>query len=151
MRTYSPKLNDIQRQWRVIDAEGAVLGRLATEAARLLRGKHKAIFAPHMDTGDHVIIINADKIVMTSNKAERTFAHRHSGYPGGLTTTSYAQLLEDRPDELVHNAIKGMLPKNRLGRQMIGKLKVYTGPTHPHHAQNPQAHALPNAKRSDQA
>lgn len=148
MRTYSPKLGEVQRGWWVIDAEDLVLGRLATETARLLRGKHKTIFAPHMDTGDHVVIVNADKVVMTSNKPDRTFSYRHSGYPGGLTKTSYRQMLDQKPEELVRQAIRGMLPKGPLGRQMLTKLKVYAGPTHPHHAQNPQPLELPQAKRA---
>jgi len=117
MSTYSPKASEITRSWYVIDAEGMVLGRLATEAARLLRGKHRPYYAQHLDTGDHVVVINADKIVMTSNKADQKFAYRHSGYPGGLRSTSYADLLEDNPVELVTRAIRGMVPKNRLGRQ----------------------------------
>lgn len=148
VRTYSPKMSEIQRDWWVIDAEGLVLGRLATEAARILRGKHKTIFAPHLDTGDHIVIINADKIVMTSNKAERTFSYRHSGYPGGLTKTSFSQLLDEKPEELVRSSIKGMLPKGPLGRQMLTKLKVYSGPTHQHHAQSPKPLELPQAKRA---
>ena len=137
MRTYSPKASEINRSWYVIDAEGMVLGRLATEAARLLRGKHRPYFAQHMDTGDHVVVINADKIVMTSNKADQKFAYRHSGYPGGLKATSYADLLQNNPVELVTRAIRGMVPKNRLGRQQMTKLKVYAGASHPHEAQNP--------------
>jgi large subunit ribosomal protein L13 len=148
VRTFSPKPADIQRKWWVIDAQDLVLGRLSTEAARVLRGKHKTIFAPHVDTGDHVIVINCDKVQLTSNKAERTFAYRHSGYPGGLTQTSFQQLLDEKPEELVRKAIKGMLPKGALGRQMLTKLKVYSGPTHPHHAQNPEALDLPQAKRA---
>jgi len=148
VRTYSPKKAEIQREWFVVDAEDLVLGRLATETARILRGKHKTTFAPHMDTGDHVIIINAAKVFMSSDKADRTFAHRHSGYPGGLTSTSYRQLLEETPDELIKKSIRGMLPKGPLGRQMITKLKVYPGPTHPHHAQEPKQLDLPQAKRA---
>lgn len=148
MRTFSPKLKEVQRGWWVVDAEDLVLGRLSTEVARILRGKHKPIFAPHMDTGDHVIIVNADKVVMTSNKPDRTFAYRHSGYPGGLTKTSFRQLLDERPEELLRKSIKGMLPKGPLGRQMLTKLKVYAGPTHPHHAQSPQPLELPQAKRA---
>ena len=131
----------------VVEAD-LVLGRLSTEAARLLRGKHKTIFAPHLDTGDHVIVINASKVILTSGKAERTFAYRHSGYPGGLTQTSFRQLLDEKPEELVRKSIKGMLPKGALGRQMLSKLKVYAGPTHPHHAQSPQPLELPQAKRA---
>jgi large subunit ribosomal protein L13 len=149
MRTFSPKPADINRSWYVIDAEGMVLGRLATEAARLLRGKHRPYYAPHVDTGDHVVVINAAKIVMTSNKADQKFAYRHSGYPGGLKATSYTELLEKNPVELVTRAIRGMVPKNRLGRQQMTKLKVYAGPAHPHEAQNPQPHDVPGARRQD--
>jgi len=149
MRTYSPKPAEINRAWYVIDADGMVLGRLATEAARLLRGKHRPYFAPHVDTGDHVVIINADKVVMTSNKADQKLAYRHSGYPGGLKSTSYAELLEGNPVELVTRSIRGMIPKNRLGRQQLTKLKVYAGPAHPHEAQNPQSHDVPGARRGD--
>ena len=138
MPTYSPKASEIQRAWYVVDAEGLVLGRLATEVARILRGKHKPIFAPHIDTGDHVIIVNADKVVLTSGKAEKKMVYRHSGYPGGLKSQTYADLLDRKPDEAVRRTIRGMLPKNRLGRQMLKKLKVYAGPTHPHAAQQPQ-------------
>jgi large subunit ribosomal protein L13 len=147
VRTFSPKPADIQRTWWIVDAEDMVLGRLSTEVARVLRGKHKPIFAPHVDTGDHVVIVNAAKVVMTSNKADRTFSYRHSGYPGGLTETSYRQQLEETPEELVRSAIRGMLPKNTLGRQMLTKLKVHAGPTHSHQAQNPQPLELPQAKR----
>ena len=138
MRTYTPTPKDITRAWHVVDAEGLVLGRVATEVARILRGKHKPIFAPHMDTGDHVIIVNCDKIVLTSNKAEKKVAYRHSGYPGGLRSTTYTDLLAKKPQEAVRKAVKGMLPKNRLGAQMITKLKVYAGPDHPHSAQGPK-------------
>lgn len=151
MRTYSPKPSEITRSWHLIDAEGMVLGRLATEAARLLRGKHRAYFAQHLDTGDHVVIINADKIVMTSNKAEQKFAYRHSGYPGGLKSTSYANLLSEDPVELVTRAIRGMVPKNRLGRQQMTKLKVYAGTDHPHAAQNPQPYDVPGARREQRS
>jgi large subunit ribosomal protein L13 len=136
--TYSPKISEIERAWYVVDAEGMVLGRLATEVASILRGKRKPIFAPHIDTGDHVIVVNADKVVLTSDKAERKPVYRHSGYPGGLKTETYAQLLARKPEEAVRRTIRGMLPKNRLGRQMLTKLKVYAGPHHPHGAQKPQ-------------
>ena len=138
MRTFTPTPKDITRAWHVVDAEGLVLGRLATEVARVLRGKHKPIFAPHVDTGDHVIVVNADKVVLTAGKAEKKVAYRHSGYPGGLKSTSYTRLLETKPEQAVRKAVKGMLPKNRLGAQMLTKLKVYAGPTHPHSAQGPQ-------------
>lgn len=138
MRTYSPKPQDIERRWYVIDAAGAVLGRLASEVAAILRGKHKPIFAPHMDTGDHVIVVNARSVRLTGDKEAKKFAYRHSGYPGGLTAIQYAKLLSERPEVAVEKAIKGMLPKNRLGRQMAKKLQVYAGPEHPHGAQQPQ-------------
>ncbi|MDX6200500.1 MAG: large subunit ribosomal protein [Actinomycetota bacterium] len=137
MRTYTPKPGDITRQWHVIDATDVVLGRLASQAAVLLRGKHKVYYAPHMDTGDFVVIINAAKVAMTGNKAAQSMVHRHSGYPGGLTSTSYAEVLATRPERIIEKAIKGMLPHNTLGRQMLSKLKVYAGPTHPHQAQAP--------------
>jgi large subunit ribosomal protein L13 len=146
LRTFSPTPKDINRVWHVVDAEGLVLGRLSTEVARILRGKHKPIFAPHMDTGDHVIVINANKIVLTANKAEKKLAYRHSGYPGGLTATKYSELLATKPEEAVRKAIKGMIPHNRLGRQMLTKLKVYAGPTHPHAAQEPKVLDLSAAK-----
>ena len=146
MRTYTPKANEIERTWYVVDAEGMVLGRLATEVARILRGKHKPTYTPHMDTGDHVIVINADKVVLTSNKGDKLFVHRHSGYPGGLRTRSYGDLLSKNPEDAVRRAVRGMIPKNRLGRQMITKLKVYAGPVHPHTAQQPQTLELAHAK-----
>ena len=138
MRTYNPKPGDVERRWHVIDASDVVLGRLATQTAVLLRGKHKPTFAPHVDTGDFVVIVNAANVVMTSDKAERTFAYRHSGYPGGLRATPYSQLLERHPEKAVEKAVKGMLPHTSLGRNMIKKLKVYAGPDHPHQAQAPQ-------------
>ena len=137
MRTYTPKPGDIQRQWFVIDATDVVLGRLATQAATLLRGKHKAMYAAHVDTGDFVIIVNADKVALSGNKREQKMAYSHSGYPGGLRAVAYKDLLETRPDKAVEKAIKGMLPHNTLGRQMLSKLQVYAGPTHPHQAQQP--------------
>ena len=138
MPTYSPKPGDITHAWHVIDANDVVLGRLATHAATLLRGKHKPTYAPHMDSGDFVVVINAEKIAVTGNKREGKFLYRHSGYPGGLRSRSVGQMIETHPDRLVEKAIKGMLPKNRLGRAMGKKLKVYAGPSHPHTAQNPQ-------------
>ena len=137
MRTFSPKDSDITRQWHVIDASGVVLGRLASQAAVLLRGKHKPIFAPHVDTGDFVIIINADKIELSGNKLEQKRAYRHSGYPGGLRSVSYAELMDKHPERAVEKAVRGMLPKNSLGRKTLRKLKVYAGPDHPHKAQQP--------------
>jgi large subunit ribosomal protein L13 len=146
--TYSPKASEIQRAWYVVDADGLVLGRMATEVARVLRGKHKPGFAPHLDTGDHVVIVNADKVVLTAGKAERKTVYRHSGYPGGLKAETFAHLLERRPEEAVRRTIRGMLPKNRLGRQMLTKLKVYASPTHPHAAQQPQPLDVAHARRS---
>ena len=137
MRTYTPKPGDIQRQWHVIDATDVVLGRLATQAATLLRGKHKPIYAAHVDTGDFVIVINADKVALSGNKREQKVAYSHSGYPGGLRAVSYQDLLDKQPEKAVEKAVKGMLPHNSLGRQMLTKLKVYSGPTHPHQAQQP--------------
>ena len=137
MRTYSPKGNDITRQWHVIDASDVVLGRLASQVAVLLRGKHKPIFAPHVDTGDFVIVINADKVALSGNKLEQKRAYRHSGYPGGMRSRSYGELMEKHPERVVEKAIRGMLPKNSLGRQTLRKLKVYAGPNHPHQAQQP--------------
>jgi large subunit ribosomal protein L13 len=137
VRTYSPKPGDVQRQWHVIDATDVVLGRLASQAATLLRGKHKPMYAPHVDTGDFVVIVNADKVHLSGNKREQKRAYRHSGYPGGLRSVTYADLLERNPHKAVEKAVKGMLPKNSLGRQMLSKLKVYAGPEHPHQAQQP--------------
>lgn len=138
MKTYTPKASEIQRDWFVVDADGMTLGRMATEVARILRGKHKPTFAPHMDMGDHVIVVNADKVVLTSNKADRKMVHRHSGYPGGLHSETYAAYMDRRPAEAVRRSIVGMLPKNRLGRQQARKLKIYAGATHPHAAQKPK-------------
>ena len=137
MRTYTPKPADVERQWHVIDATDVVLGRLASQVAILLRGKHKPIYAPHVDTGDYVIIINADKVSLSGKKLEQKKAYRHSGYPGGLRSVLYKDLLAKHPERAVEKAIKGMLPKNRLGRAMFGKVKVYAGPDHPHAAQQP--------------
>lgn len=138
MKTYTPKASEIQRDWYVVDAEGMILGRLATEVARVLRGKHKPTFSPHIDTGDHVIVINADKIAMSgSSKADDKRVWRHSGYPGGIKSQSYAELLDRKPAEAVRGTIRGMLPKGPLGRQQVKKLKVYAGPEHPHTAQSP--------------
>ena len=138
MRTYTPKGGEITRQWHVIDATDVVLGRLASQAATLLRGKHKTTFAPHVDTGDFVIIINAEKVALTGSKLQKKRAYRHSGYPGGLKSTSYAELLEKNPTRAVEKAVKGMLPKNKLAAQQLSKLKVYAGAEHPHQAQQPK-------------
>jgi large subunit ribosomal protein L13 len=148
VRTFSPKVTEIQRTWYVVDADGLVLGRLASSVAAILRGKRRPYFAPHVDTGDHVIVVNADKVVMTAGKAEQKVAYRHSGYPGGLRATSYAELLADQPAELVRRAVRGMLPKNTLGRQQLSKLQVYAGPDHPHAAQKPEPLELPEARRA---
>ncbi|NNN20428.1 MAG: 50S ribosomal protein L13 [Acidimicrobiales bacterium] len=147
MRTYSPKASEITRSWHVIDAEGMVLGRLASEVAILLMGKHKASYAPHMDMGDHVIIVNASKVVMTARKADSVFAYRYSGYPGGLKSESYASLLKNKPEDLVKRTVKGMLPKNSLGKTMIKKLHVHEGATHNHQAQKPQEHLISTSRR----
>lgn len=136
-RTYSPKASDVQHDWIVIDATDVVLGRLASHAAAILRGKHKPTFAPHMDMGDYVIVVNAEKVALTGQKLTQKMAYRHSGYPGGLKAQSYAELLERHPVRAVEKAIRGMLPKNSLGRAQIKKLKVYTGAEHPHAAQQP--------------
>jgi large subunit ribosomal protein L13 len=146
VRTFSPTRDDIRRAWYVVDADGLVLGRLATEVARVLRGKHKPTFAPHLDMGDHVIVVNAAKVVLTSDKAERKIAYRHSGYPGGLKAVRYTDLLARRPEEVVRKAVRGMLPKNRLSGDVLRKLKVYAGPAHPHAAQRPVALDLPSAR-----
>ena len=139
MRTYSPKPGDVTHEWHVIDATDVVLGRLAVQTATLLRGKHKTMYAPHVDTGDFVIIVNADKVALSGNKRETKLAYRHSGYPGGLTATAFGDLLDKDPRKAIEKAVWGMLPKNRLGRQMLKKLKVYGGPDHPHAAQKPQS------------
>lgn len=142
MRTYSPKASELSHEWLVIDATDVVLGRLASHAAALLRGKHKTTFAPHMDMGDHVIIVNADKVALTGSKLTQKMAYRHSGYPGGLSATSYADLMEKNPVRAVEKAIRGMLPKNTLGREQMSKLKVYTGSEHPHQAQQPKPYSI---------
>ncbi|MCW2810500.1 MAG: rplM [Friedmanniella sp.] len=142
MSTYSPKPGDVTRTWHVIDANDVVLGRLAVTAATLLRGKHKPTFAPHVDGGDFVVVVNASKISLSGNKRTDKFAHRHSGRPGGLKSVPYGELLDNDPRKAVELAVWGMLPKNRLSRQVIKKLKVYAGPEHPHTAQQPQAYEI---------
>jgi large subunit ribosomal protein L13 len=142
VRTYSPKPGDVTHAWHVIDATDVVLGRLASQTAQLLRGKHKAIYAPHVDTGDFVVIINADKVAVTGNKRDGKFLYRHSGQPGGLRKQSVGELLDTRADKLVERAIIGMLPHNSLGRSMARKLKVYVGPEHPHTAQQPAVYDI---------
>ncbi len=149
MKTYAPKASEIERDWFVVDADGMTLGRMATEVARILRGKHKPTFAPHMDMGDHVIIINADKVVLTSNKGDTKMVYSHSGYPGGLKARTYNQVLASRPNDAIRKTVAGMLPKNRLGRQQITKLKVYAGAQHPHEAQKPQPLEIPGARRAE--
>ena len=148
MRTFQPKPDDIQRAWHVIDAEGAVLGRLATEVATLLRGKHKPIWAPHVDTGDHVVVVNASKLAFNPRKLEDKTYYRHSGYPGGLSEESLEHLLARDPERVVRLAVKGMVPKGPLGRSMLTKLRVYAGPTHPHAAQQPAPLILAQARRA---
>ena len=146
MSTYTPKANEIERKWHVVDADGLVLGRLATEVASILRGKHKPIFTPHLATGDHVVVINADKVVLTGAKNEDKKVYDHSGFPGGLTTRNYGDMLVEKPEEAVRRTIQGMLPKNRLGRQMLKKLKVYKGSKHPHEAQRPEELIIEHAR-----
>jgi large subunit ribosomal protein L13 len=141
-RTFTPKAGEIQREWLVIDATDVVLGRLASHAAALLRGKHKPTFANHLDTGDFVVIVNADKVALTGQKLHKKLAYRHSGYPGGLKSVSYEELLEKNPVRAVEKAVRGMLPKNTLGRQQLTKLKVYAGAEHPHAAQQPKTYTF---------
>jgi large subunit ribosomal protein L13 len=141
-RTFSPTPADVKPEWLIIDANDIVLGRLASHVAALLRGKHKPTFAPHMDMGDFVIVINAEKVALTGSKLQTKLAYRHSGYPGGLTATTYSEMLEKHPTRAVEKAIRGMLPKNSLGRAQIAKLKVYAGPEHPHAAQKPTVYTL---------
>ena len=147
MKTFTPKKEEIKRDWFVVDAEGLTLGRMATEVARVLRGKHKPTFAPHMDMGDHVIIVNAGKVVLSSGKADRKMVHTHSGYPGGIKSITYSDSMNRKPADTVRKSITGMLPKNRLGRQMATKLKIYAGPEHPHAPQAPKVMEIPGAKR----
>ena len=146
MSTYSPKKSEIERNWHLVDADGLILGRMASEIAKLLRGKHKPTYSPHIDVGDHVVIINADKVVLSSGKAEKKILYRHSGFPGGIKSLSYADFLEQNPTDAVRQTIRGMLPKNRLGRQQLKKLQVYAGAEHPHSAQKPQPMDLADAK-----
>ena len=140
MKTFSPRPRDIERKWYVVDADGVVLGRLATHVATILRGKHKPIFAPHADTGDHVIVVNARGVRVTGNKEQDKMYYRHSGYPGGFKAIPYSRMMNSHPDRILRFADKGMLPKTRLGRQQIVKLKIYAGPTHPHAAQQPKVY-----------
>jgi large subunit ribosomal protein L13 len=138
MRSYMARPLEVERRWYLVDAEGQTLGRLATEIARVLRGKNKPQYTPHVDTGDFVVVVNAEKVVVTGKKAEQKVYRRHSGYPGGLKETSFEQMMERRPTEILRKAVKGMMPKTRLARQQLRKLKIYAGPEHPHAAQNPQ-------------
>ena len=139
MKTYSATPKEIERKWFVVDAQGRVLGRLASFVAARLRGKHKPIYTPHVDTGDHIVVVNAAKVALTGNKWDDKMYHHHSGYPGGLKSRSAKDLLEKRPADLVMHAVRGMLPKNRLGRKMLKKLKIYAGSDHPHEAQQPES------------
>ncbi len=142
MRTYIPKKDEIEREWLVVDASNQVLGRLATEIARLLRGKHKPTFTPHMDTGDFVVVVNAERVVLTGRKLDEKKYYRHSGRPGSLKTETAREALEKHPERIIRAAVWGMLPKNRLGRRLLKKLKVYAGPDHPHTAQQPKTYTL---------
>ncbi len=146
MSTYTPKAGEIERAWHVVDADGLVLGRLASEVASVLRGKHKPTFTPHVDTGDHVVIVNAGKVVLTGAKESDKNVYDHSGYPGGLKSRTYGQFLADKPEEALRRTVRGMLPRNRLGRQMLKKLKVYRGAEHPHGAQQPQPLAFEHTR-----
>ena len=138
MKTFSAKPEEVKRDWYVIDAEGKTLGRLATEVARRLRGKHKAEYTPHVDTGDYIIVVNAEKVTVTGNKTSDKMYYRHSGYPGGIREINFEKLQDQKPEMIIEKAVKGMLPRNPLGRAMFSKLKVYAGETHPHAAQQPQ-------------
>ena len=142
MKSYMARPLEVERKWYVVDAEGQTLGRLATEIATVLRGKNKPQYTPHVDTGDFVVVVNAEKVVVTGRKAEQKVYRRHSGYPGGLKETSYERMMERRPTEILRRAVKGMMPKNRLARQQLRKLKIYAGPEHPHAAQNPQPYEV---------
>jgi len=143
-KTYSPKAGEVERNWYVVDAEGLTLGRLCTQVSRVLMGKHKPHYATHLDVGDFVIVVNADKVVLTGRKEEQKIYYRHSGRPGSLKQETAGHLRQRRPERLVEFAVKGMLPKSRMGRKQLRKLKVYAGPEHPHFAQQPQALALPS-------
>ena len=147
MKTYTVKAGEIKRKWYIIDAEDLVLGRLATEVATILKGKNKPIYSTHMDVGDNVIVVNAEKVKLTGNKLDNKMYYRHSGYPGGLKETPYSELMKNKSDFVVKKAVRGMLPHNRLGRQMLKKLHVYRGPSHPHQAQQPEQLELADARR----
>jgi large subunit ribosomal protein L13 len=141
-KSYTPRAGDIERRWFVVDADGKTLGRLASQIAHVLRGKHKPTYSPHMDLGDHIVVINAEKVRVTGRKAEQKVYHRHTGYPGGLRTTTYEEMLNKHPERIIRTAVKGMMPNNILGRQMFKKLRVYAGPDHDHVAQQPEALSL---------
>ena len=142
MKSYMARPLEVERKWYVVDAEGKTLGRLATEIARVLRGKNKPQYTPHVDVGDFVIVVNAEEVIVTGRKAEQKVYRRHSGYPGGMKETSYGQMMERRPEEIVRKAVYGMMPRTRLARQQMRKLKIYAGPEHPHSAQNPQRYEV---------
>ncbi len=142
MKSYMARPLEVERKWHVIDAEGQTLGRLATEIARLLRGKNKPQYTPHVDTGDFVVVVNVEKVVVTGKKAEQKVYYRHTGYPGGLRETSYETMLERKPTEILRKAVRGMMPRTRLGRQQFRKLKIYAGPEHPHEAQSPEPYEV---------
>jgi large subunit ribosomal protein L13 len=148
-KTWNAKPGEVTRHWYVVDAEGQTLGRLATRIADTLRGKGKAAYTPHVDTGDFVVVVNAEKIQVTGNKLDQKMYHRHSGYPGGLRSRTLREQLERRPTEVLRKAVKGMLPRNRLGRAQIGKLKIYVGPEHPHEAQGPEPLKLEKQRSSE--
>ncbi len=151
MKTYTPRAGTIERRWWLVDAQDAVLGRLASQVAHILRGKHKPSFAPHMDTGDFVVVVNAAGVRLTSDKGAKKIYYRHSGYPGGLRQQTAEDLLRTRPEEAVRRAIKGMIPHNRLGAVVLSKLKVYAGPEHPHEAQQPELLELPHLVRRQES
>ncbi len=138
MGTYTAKMEDVERSWYIVNAENKVLGKLAAEVASILRGKHKPIFTPHVDAGDFIVVVNAEKVHLTGRKLDKKLYFSHSGYPGGLRVKSAGKMLKEKPEEVIRHAVRGMLPKNRLGRRLITKLKIYTGPDHPHQAQNPK-------------
>lgn len=147
-KTYAPKPSEIERRWWIVDAEGQTLGRMASEIARILRGKHKPIFAPHMDTGDYVIVVNAEKVQVTGGKTEGKFYYRHSGFPGGFRSTSFRDMRDKHPERVIEKAVRGMIPHNSLGNDVAAKLKVYAGPDHPHAAQKPQVLEIRTSKNA---
>jgi large subunit ribosomal protein L13 len=147
-KTYVPKATEIERRWYIVDAEGLTLGRLATQVATVIRGKHKPSFTPHLDVGDYVIVVNAEKVHVTGNKEEQKFYYRHSGYPGGFRSTSLRDQLDKHPERVIETAVKGMLPHTNLGRDQLKKLKVFAGPNHPHAAQQPTPLEIRGASRA---